>query len=88
MHQLNMFKDFLDSTYGGVSRYLEFTKTNQHSQVEYVNISKGYTTTHKKKAARLDVPRPSCEEVAKYLLAWDQLENYSLQESALNCVNK
>lgn len=84
MHQLNIFKDFLDSTYGGVGRYLEFAKLNQHSQVEHVNISKGYTTTHKKKTARPDVPRPCCEEVAKYLLSWDQLENYALQESALD----
>lgn len=81
---LNMFKDFLDSTYGGVSRYLEFVKTNQHSQVEHVNISKGVTTTLKKKTLRPDVPRPCCEEIAKYLLAWDQLENYALQESALD----
>lgn len=28
--------------------------------------------------------RPSCEEVDRYLLAWEQLENYALQESALN----
>ncbi|NLI41480.1 MAG: hypothetical protein GX421_09930 [Caldisericales bacterium] len=30
------------------------------------------------------VPRPCCGEVKKYLLRWDGLENYSLQESALN----
>lgn len=37
-----------------------------------------------KKAARSDVPQPSANEVAKYLLDWAQLENYALQESALD----
>ena len=32
----------------------------------------------------VDVPRPCCEEVQKYLRRWDGLENYSLQESALD----
>lgn len=33
---------------------------------------------------RDDIPRPSTEEVEKYLSRWDVLENYALQESALN----
>ncbi|HSW67019.1 MAG TPA: hypothetical protein VLH16_00400 [Bacteroidales bacterium] len=36
------------------------------------------------RASKVDIPRPSCSEVAKYLLSWDTLENYVLQESALN----
>lgn len=36
------------------------------------------------KARRPDVPQPSTAEVEKYLRAWDELENYSLQEDALN----
>ena len=32
----------------------------------------------------MDVPRPCCEEVQKYLRRWDELENYSLQENALD----
>lgn len=31
----------------------------------------------------LDIPRPSKEEVIKYLNKWDSLENYVLQENAL-----
>ena len=31
-----------------------------------------------------NVPRPSCDEVKKYLSRWDTKENYTLQESALN----
>ncbi|MBN4062988.1 hypothetical protein JYU21_02235 [Alkaliphilus sp. AH-315-G20] len=30
-----------------------------------------------------DVPTPSKSEVLKYLLVWDSLENYTLQENAL-----
>jgi hypothetical protein len=33
---------------------------------------------------RLDVPRPCNEEVNKYLKRWDSLENYRLQENALD----
>ena len=32
----------------------------------------------------LDFPRPSKEEVIKYLNKWDALENYVLQENALD----
>ena len=32
----------------------------------------------------LDIPRPSKEEVIKYLNKWDSLENYVLQENALD----
>lgn len=31
-----------------------------------------------------DVPRPCCEEVMAYLSRWDTLDNYALQESALD----
>lgn len=36
------------------------------------------------KVRRPDVPQPSATEVQKYLRAWDELENYSYQENALN----
>lgn len=32
----------------------------------------------------IDIPRPSVEEVEKYLKLWDSKENYVLQEKALN----
>lgn len=36
------------------------------------------------KSISKDIPTPTVEEVEKYLKLWDTLENYSLQESALN----
>lgn len=32
----------------------------------------------------IDIPRPSKQEVSKYLKRWDSLENYVFQESSLN----
>lgn len=79
-----IFKEFLERTYGSVNSLIKYTQANQPIEVEGVNINKGSKNTYKKKDARLDVPRPNCKEVDKYLLAWDQLENYALQESALD----
>ncbi len=45
---------------------------------------KKFLEPKKTKDARPDVLRPSCEEVDRYLLAREQLENYALHESALN----
>lgn len=32
----------------------------------------------------IEIPRPTKEEVIKYLNKWDSLENYVLQENALD----
>ena len=37
-----------------------------------------------REAKRADVPSPCTEEVEKYLAGWNELENYTLQERALN----
>ena len=36
------------------------------------------------KREKPNVPHPSSEQVEHYLRAWDELENYHLQEDALN----
>jgi len=49
------------------------------------NISETIKTVPQKaKITRDDVPTPTADEVEKYLRAWDELENYALQENALN----
>ena len=83
MRTFKIFKEFIDNTYGSVDGYIEFAKTNQPPKIEKMVIEK-VPRTKKAKDARPDVLRPSCEEVDRYLLAWEQLENYALQESALN----
>ncbi|MEG1926938.1 MAG: hypothetical protein RR415_14475, partial [Ruthenibacterium sp.] len=42
------------------------------------------TIKNKPKNTKLNIPYPNNEEVKKYLLLWDKLENYRLQEDALN----
>ena len=84
MRTFKIFKEFLDSTYGDVASYIEFSLANQPLETEKVVTDKGSKSKTKTKGARPDVPRPCCYEVAKYLLAWDQLENYALQESVLD----
>ena len=46
------------------------------------NYSKGPQTRQNKK--ELDIATPCVAEVEKYLKAWEELENYSLQERSLN----
>lgn len=36
------------------------------------------------RAVKINVPKPSSEQVVFYLRAWDELENYHLQEDALD----
>ena len=36
------------------------------------------------RAEKINVPNPSSEQVEHYLRAWDELENYHLQEDALD----
>ena len=81
LRAFKILKEFLDTNYGSIHNKSEFVKANQTDEIEHVKRS---VNTHNKKIARPDIPRPSSEEVAKYLLSWDQLENYVLQESALN----
>lgn len=50
---------------------------------EIVNNVIDYTRTHSSKN-KVDIPYPSMDEVEKYLNTWKGLENYTLQESALN----
>lgn len=38
----------------------------------------------RKKKSGIHVPNPSAEQIEKYLAMWDSLENYSLQEAALD----
>lgn len=50
--------------------YYIYNKSRQNNKVIYM----------------IEIPRPSKEEVIKYLNKWDSLENYVLQENALdNC---
>lgn len=81
MRAFKIFKEFLDTNYGNIYNNSEFVRADRPAEIRHVKHS---INTRKKKIERPDIPRPSSEEVAKYLSSWDQQENYVLQESALN----
>ena len=71
MYHLRKFRLFLDSD--GTAELAVPKKEN--------NAKRAYTS---KKKRDIDVPKPSIEQVEFYLAKWDGLENYHLQENALN----
>lgn len=60
-------------------RFLRFL----HSDEEY-QVSENKKTYIPKKRIAIDVPRPTTVQVENYLIKWDKLENYHLQEDALD----
>ncbi|MFP7442922.1 hypothetical protein SFC50_04385 [Bacillus infantis] len=81
MRSMKILKEFIDKAYGGVSEFikLDVEKINKVTS-ETVNSSRATTSV---RPSNVHVPRPSQDELEKYLHVWDTLENYSLQESAL-----
>jgi len=71
MSHLRRFRLFLDSDGTAESVLKKQKKT-------------GSRTTTRKKKIKVDVPSPSNEQVDYYLEKWKELENYRLQEDALN----
>lgn len=59
---------------------------NKHSHGKIESNINGYMSHLRKfrSFVRSDIPQPSVQEVEKYLKLWNTLENYSLQENALN----
>ena len=71
MTSLRKFRNFLYSESININK---LEKKNQSSEKVKTKINN----------TSLNIPKPSIEEVEKYLKIWNSLENYSLQERALN----
>lgn len=72
MFHIRKFKNFACSDSGFNSSTLDTTSiSDTESEISTKSI-------------RLDIPKPSVEKVEEYLKQWDALEDYSLQECALN----
>lgn len=91
MTAMKAFKKFLDTRYDGVDACLKIMVDGYELvDKEYTPIlkeqSKSLIAPMKIKSTqnKIDITEPCIEEVEKYLKQWDELENYSLQESALN----
>jgi len=71
MSSIKILKEYIDKTFGGVHR-----EPNDISD-EYENIIPPIDE-------KVDlIPKPCIDEIEKYLNKWDSLENYTLQENAL-----
>ena len=85
MNAIKRLKEFMDHAFGGVGQFIKLSEDKLCGEPILPSLAQ---TPVKKRTASpptaTHVPRPSCNEVKKYLLLWDSLENYSLQENALN----
>ena len=84
MRSIKILKEFIDTTYGGVDAFLQLQPDEIEGQHSTINEAKKPASIRTNRKSNPDVPRPSCDEVKKYLSRWDTLENYALQESALD----
>ena len=76
-----------DALLGGYMAHLRRFRQFAHSDTSFAveNRPREETVPMKRKGPRtIEVPRPSVEEVTYYLKRWDSLENYHLQERALD----
>jgi len=71
MSSIKILKEYIDKTFGGVHR-----ESNDISD-EYENIISPIDEEDDL------IPKPCIDEIEKYLRKWDNLENYTLQENAL-----
>jgi len=83
LRSMKILKEYIDKNYGGVQALLENEFIGTVDDLASNNVEdhmKGHKVSDEKNKK---VPRPSETELLKYLDAWDRLENYTLQESAL-----
>jgi len=71
MSSIKVLKEYIDKTFGGIN-----IDTNAQDKIEF-NKS---TLVEEEDSI---IPKPCKNEIDKYLRRWDSLENYTLQENAL-----
>ena len=64
--------------YSHLKRFRQFAFGESNVSTRDIGVSK------KLKNDEIQIPTPCVEELEKYLIKWDELENYHLQENALN----
>jgi hypothetical protein len=85
--KFRFLKEYFDVTYGGVGNYLSDNKVLKIDS-SLNGLSKELAVipnkiTQRRKSSNIDIPKPCCENVDYYLKRWDNLPNYTMQESAL-----
>mgnify|MGYP003593965275 FL=1 len=84
MNSIKILKGFIDDKFGGVDKFIKLSEDEFCNKVAVNSSLSQPRQSEIVRSSVASVPRPCCGEVKKYLLRWDGLENYSLQESALN----
>lgn len=74
----------VDSLIGGYMSHLRRFRRFLSQGTEITAPAANRGTVRNRSTCAVNVPRPSSEEVTRYLSRWDGLENYRLQESALD----
>lgn len=82
MRSIKKLREHIDNSFGGVQNMPNQSSTNM-GIVEPKKITQMYTNKETENTGTA-VTRPCCEEVDFYLKKWDELENYIMQENALN----
>lgn len=66
-------------------RFCLFLSSDGSAETDHVTkTTKKATPAPRKKKSDINVPNPSVDQIEQYLALWDALENYSLQEDALD----
>lgn len=87
MSSIKKLKQYVDITFKGIDKFMELNneelgKENPIKVIEQQEKKISYSLNVNDK--HLKVPQPCGLEVKKYLSKWDNLENYFLQEKALD----
>lgn len=84
MNSIKILKGFIDDKFGGVDKFIKLSEDELCNKVAVNSNLSQPRQSEIVRSSVASVSRPCCGEVKKYLSRWDGLENYSLQESALN----
>lgn len=70
--------NLISGYYSHLKRFRQFVFGKSNVLTHDINVPKNL------KNDEIQIPTPCVEELEKYLIKWDELENYHLQENALN----
>lgn len=71
MSSIKILKEYIDKTYGGIESTTNVERHEDENTASSIEEEDGL------------IPKPGIDEIDKYLKKWDSLENYTLQENAL-----
>lgn len=84
MNAIGKLKEFIDSTYGGVETFINISDDELCGKQSFQPSAKHPVEKRTVYSSTVEVPQPCCGEIEKYLVRWNELDNYYQQESALD----